>query len=181
MGKLLHWFYCLPIQGAAVLMIFAALLFRLMDRRWGKYTAFRVLTAGVFALWVAAMVYTTLGGRETGGQYTVSPELFHSYREVLSGGNIEILRSNFMNCVLFFPGGVLLGALLPRKWPLWGKVLLGGVILGSLSAGVEYIQYTGALGRVEADDVLHNALGAVLGILLAPGSADRKESKDETI
>lgn len=165
MGRILHWFYCLPMGQAAVLMVLAALAFRWMDFRWRKYPLFTGLTAAVFALWVGAVAYTTLGNRESGEQYRVSLELFHSYRELLSGGNKEILRSNFMNGALFFPGGVLMGALVPRRWPLRAKVLMGTVILGAFSVGVEYMQYAFALGRVEADDVFHNTLGALLGLL----------------
>lgn len=163
MGKLLHWFYCLPMEQAALVMLLGALAFRGMMHRWGKNRTFGLMTAGVFALWLAALVYTTLGNRD-GGQYTVSLAPFHSYREVLAGGNIEILRSNFMNGALFFPGGVLLGALLPRRWPLWGKLILGTLLLGAVSVGVEYVQYARSLGRVEIDDVIHNVLGAILGI-----------------
>lgn len=164
MGKLLHWFYCLPMHQAALVMLLGALVFRWMKHRWGKNPAFGLMTGCIFALWLFAMVYTTLGNRD-GGAYTVSLVPFHSYREVLAGGNIEILRSNFMNGALFFPGGVLLGALLPKRWPPWGKLILGTLLLGAVSAGVEYVQYAHSLGRVEIDDVIHNVLGAILGIL----------------
>ena len=152
------------MDRAALLMLLAALIFRLMEHRWRKHPLFGALTAGVFFLWLGAMAYTTLGNRDPGDLNVLSLVPFHSYREVLAGGNIEILRSNFMNAALFFPGGVVLGALLPKRWPLWGKLILGTLLLGAVSAGVEYVQYTHGLGRVEIDDVIHNVLGAVLGL-----------------
>lgn len=174
MGRLLRWFYCLPVGQAALLMALAAAVFHLVKCRWGEYRLFRPLCAAVFAVWLGAMVYTTLGSREAADREILSLVPFHSYREVLAGGNIEILRSNFMNAALFFPGGILLGALLSRQWPGWCRVLLGTVLLAALSAGVEYVQFTRALGWVEIDDVLHNTLGALLG-LLAGTPKKRKE------
>ena len=173
MGKLLHWFYCLPMGHAAVLIGLAAVVFHWMKLRWEKFRLFTLITAVFFAAWLGAMVYTTLGNRAPGNLNVISLVPFHSYREVLAGGNIEILRSNFMNAALFFPGGVLLGALMPRRWPVWGKILLGSLLLTLLSAGVEYTQYAHALGRVEIDDVLHNVCGAALG--LAAGSVKNRK------
>ena len=39
------------------------------------------------------------------------------------------------------------------------------IALTAMSAGIEFLQYHFALGRCEIDDVIHNALGALLGSL----------------
>jgi glycopeptide antibiotics resistance protein len=81
----------------------------------------------------------------------------------LNGGDDEILRSNFMNVVLFYPAGLLFCSLLPQQWYKWCKVLLTVVVFCALSCGIEYMQYAFSLGHVEIDDVIHNAFGALLG------------------
>ena len=65
-------------------------------------------------LWVGAVAYFTVLSREPGVPSDFGA-LFRSYHQVLAGGNPELLRSNFMNILLFFPGGLLLGALLPHR------------------------------------------------------------------
>ena len=163
MGQILTWFYCLPMEQVAAIMLLAAWILCRMEARWrGR----RLLFAGIgllLALWAGAVLYSTLANRESGGPYPVFLIPLHSYRELLSGGKVEILRTNFMNVVLFFPGGLLLGLLLPRKWPWWSRIVLGTVVLAAMSAGVEWVQYRWQLGRTEVDDVLHNSLGGLLG------------------
>lgn len=44
----------------------------------------------------------------------------------------------------------------------WKGVLLGFL----LSCGIEIVQYTGRLGYCEMDDVLHNTIGAGIGVEL---------------
>jgi glycopeptide antibiotics resistance protein len=85
----------------------------------------------------------------------------------MNGGNIEILRSNFMNAVLFYPAGLVLCSLLPQKWRPWLRILLVSVLLCVLSCAVEQAQYVYSLGQVEIDDVIHNTLGAMLGAIFS--------------
>ena len=128
---------------------------------WKAFAAAALLT------WTVAVVYFTVSSREGGQVYQYNLIPFHSYREVRNGGNPELYRSNLMNAVLFYPNGLLLAALLPKKWPAWSKVLLVTVIFCGISVGVEYVQYRWALGRCEIDDVIHNTLGALVGAAAA--------------
>lgn len=77
----------------------------------------------------------------------------------------------------FYPAGLLSASLLPKKWHLAWRMLLVTVVFAALSAGIEYIQYAYALGKVEIDDVIHNAFGALLGcicgILHSPYSSQK--------
>lgn len=96
----------------------------------------------------------------------VPPEpLLQSYRKMLREQNPEILRSNLMNLILFFPAGVLLAQLLPRAWPKGLRVAAAVLMLVLFSGGIEYFQYRHHLGQAEADDILHNGAGALLGVL----------------
>lgn len=166
LDELFLWFYCLGIPEAVILTACATLLFLHMKQRWGGRRRWRAVLVCLWVMWGVAALYVTLLGRDSQGTVQSSLIPLHSYRAVLAGENPEILRSNFMNVALFFPGGMLTGALLPRGWPRWGRVLGVLALLAALSAGIEYIQFSRALGQVEVDDVLHNALGALLGGVL---------------
>lgn len=158
--SLFLWFYCLPIPSIILLFVLAALVFRRLMLRW------RVGSAVLLALWLVVMLQFTILSRTasvSGSAFSWIP--FHSYRELLSGGNREILRSNFMNVALFFPAGMLLGGLLPRKWPFGTRLLTIAAVLGAVSFAVELFQSTRLLGLGEIDDVIHNTLGAMLGYL----------------
>ena len=58
-----------------------------------------------------------------------------------------------LNILLFIPLGFLLG---DKGW----KAILYGFLL---SAFIEFLQYIAVLGYCEADDVLNNTIGAVIG------------------
>ena len=160
-------FYRLEYGELFCLLAAATLCFLLLQKycrgkRWWKLLAGAVLLA-----WALLAVYTTVASRGETGNFGCQLIPFHSYREIRNGGNPEIYRSNLMNAVLFYPGGLLLTSLLPVKWPRWVRVLLATLLCGTLSAGIEYAQYLWQLGRVEIDDVIHNTAGAALGGLAA--------------
>ena len=119
----------------------------------------------MLSLWVIA--YSTIVTRSGGDGFQHNFVPFHSYREVRRGGNVEIYRSNFMNVMLFYPAGLLVALLLPRKWPGWCRCVPVVLFLAALSIGIEFLQYRYALGRCEIDDVIHNAIGGLLGCLAA--------------
>ena len=161
MGAAFHWIYCLDIPDAIFLAALAAVCFRLLGhhfrtRRWWK----RLLAAGLL-LWLAAVLYQTLGTREPGTDQSFLLPLA-SYREVLSGGRKELLRSNFMNGLLFFPAGLLGWELLPEHTRPLKKIACIAAAALILSLSIEMIQYIRMLGLAESDDVIHNALGAAL-------------------
>jgi glycopeptide antibiotics resistance protein len=158
-------FYCLPIRDILALFAVATWGFLWLDRRFRKALLWKVLLSLVFAAFTGVILYLTVSQREGGAVNTLMLVPFHSYREVLAGGSRELYRSNFMNVVLFYPSGLLLAALLPRKIPAWIRVLLTAALFALLSARVEYLQYSLSMGRAEIDDVIHNTLGALLGSL----------------
>lgn len=103
--------------------------------------------------------------RTPGAAY--APELipFHSYRKLFETGNTEIIRSIFMNIVLFYPAGLLTASLLPEQWSYSRKMLTVGIAFALFSLMIEYAQFIYALGEPEIDDLIHNTLGAVTGTL----------------
>lgn len=57
-----------------------------------------------------------------------------------------------LNILLFIPLGFLIGG--------WKGILIGFM----LSCGIELVQYFDRLGYCELDDVLHNTIGAGIGV-----------------
>ena len=90
---------------------------------------------------------------------------FHSYRKLLATGVFEIIRTNFMNIVLFYPAGFLTASLLPEGWLCRQKLLTVGVLFALFSLSIELGQFYYALGEPEIDDVIHNTIGAVCGTI----------------
>ena len=164
LSKSLRWLYCLDIPVICMLCVAVGLVEVYLYRSWRCKRWFRPVLGAALALWCCGVLYITVLSREPGAASEFG-SLFRSYRQVLAGGNPELLRSNFMNVLLFFPGGLLLGALLPDKWPRWTRVLTAVLCMGSMSIAIERSQYLRMLGNAEADDILHNTLGAVLGVL----------------
>ena len=163
--SLFLWFYRLDMTDASLLIVGLTVLFVLLHKWLSEKYWWKCLIGTALVSLLCVIAYSTVFARDGGDllQHNFVP--FHSYREVQNGGNIEIYRSNFMNVVFFYPAGLLATSLLPKKWPGWCRCLLVVFILTAMSAGIEFLQYHFALGRCEIDDVIHNALGALLGSL----------------
>ena len=161
LSMLFWWIYQLPPADLILILLACMTSFLWLHRQMEGLRWRRGFLMAVLLVWAAAAVYVTLlnrGGGTMGGFQWVP---FHSYTEVLAGGNREILRSSFMNVVLFYPAGLLLAAVLPKRW----RVLITVAVLGIFSLSIEIVQHALSLGRGEIDDVLHNTLGAVIGCL----------------
>lgn len=172
------WSYCLPLFDIVKLLFFLSFLFLLPLERYGKRRGWRIAVGLGLLIWLAAVVWITLGGRGEGGWQEPVLIPFHSYYTVFTGGQRELLRSNFMNMLLFYPAGLLAGTVLPKRWKGWHKVLLIASVCCAMSLSVELGQYYGRLGLGETDDVIHNTLGAVIGVkvsLAIQGPIQRKE------
>ena len=162
------WFYCLSITDAILLIIIICAGYLILRQWLGNKRFWLPVIALLFLAWLAVIAVATLTDR-TPGIIPAEPELipFHSYRAVIAGENKEILRSNFMNVILFYPAGLFACELLPKSWSLVKRVILVAVLFALVSAGIEFCQYHFALGQAEVDDVIHNALGALIGALIS--------------
>lgn len=162
--KFFLWFYCLSILHTVLLVFTITAIYLLLYRRYKEKQFFRLVIFVSLLLWVAVITIATLTDR-TSAELSVAPQLipFHSYRAVVAGENKEILRSNFMNVVLFYPAGLLAYELLPKTWKGYRKILLVTLVFAMFSVGIEVCQYCFALGQAEVDDVIHNTLGALIG------------------
>lgn len=161
------WFYCLSITDAILLVIVVSAGYLILHQWLGEKRFWLPVIALLFLAWLAIIAVATLTDR-TPGIIPAEPELipFHSHRAVMAGGNKEILRSNFMNVVLFYPAGLFACELLPKSWSRAKRVILVAVLFALVSVGIEFCQYHFALGQAEVDDVIHNTLGALIGALV---------------
>lgn len=159
------YIYCLPFWAVAMFAVWATYFFQILIRRSaGQRWLYPGLTA-VLTLWFFAILQITVFSRSR-GSYAVCWIPLHTYWTVLHGGRPELLRSAFMNMLLFFPAGLLLAAIKPprqRAHQWFFPVLIG---LGFISLGIELGQYFGQLGNAEIDDILHNTLGTAAGFWL---------------
>jgi len=128
-----------------------------------EYIGIVLLLIGYFAV----ILSVTLTGRSA-VLAPIGPELipFYSYYVVLKGGEQELLRSNFMNIILFHPAGLLGYGILPKCWSQKRRVFAITAFCALFSIGIEACQYHFALGQAEVDDVIHNTLGAFIGALV---------------
>lgn len=80
----------------------------------------------------------------------------------------ETIRSLLLNILLFTPFGAALPHLLPPSKSIWKRVMLTGVAAMLFSIAIETCQFVFSLGNAEADDVICNTLGALIGALSLP-------------
>lgn len=143
-----------------VLCAAASLGLCLLDHRLCSRCWWRVLIVAALSLWAVAVLYVTVLSRDSGAHGVFHLIPLHSYREVLATGNREILRSSFMNGLLFFPAGLLGAVLLPRKRRSILRLILAAALF---SLAIELLQFRLSLGNTEMDDILHNTMGTLLG------------------
>lgn len=117
----------------------------------------------LFIIYFGLILYATLLDRHS------SPEKyghcfipFYSYYQFFHG-NKDIMQQAIMNIAFFYPFGFLLSGLdVPflqkRKWLIIIFAL-------TFSLCIETLQYLFHLGYAELDDIIHNTLGAAIGVL----------------
>lgn len=101
--------YVICCAGAGILGLVC--LERWLGRAWWR----RPMTGAALAAWAWVVLYATVLSRDTVAEAGLSLLPLHSYRAVLNGANPEILRSSFMNVVLFFRQGRCGAACCPKN------------------------------------------------------------------
>ena len=88
---------------------------------------------------------------------------FWSYKAIMNGTTV-LIQEHIMNVAVFIPIGFLASIIFNGlKW--WMIVLIGTV----LSIMIELMQYFLSRGFCETDDVIHNTLGCLIGVVLLKG------------
>ena len=115
-----------------------------------------LILLGFFGLYFAALLWLTLLSRERTTSTSVLPP-FWSYVEIFKG-NLRSLYYVVANVLLFVPFGFFVAKYLGKSIK---RVLIFGLFTSAL---IEFIQLGLKLGSFEVDDLVHNTLGAVIGL-----------------
>ena len=137
-------------------------VFKLLDIPWWYYAIATLLGVTAWRLWKRPSLGVLIGNvflilaetvlirKPFQGEH-LKLELFWSWR----AWNVQ--RGQIIaNVIMFIPIGMLTGCL--WKWR-------GILVAAGLSVGIEILQLVTSRGLCEFDDILHNCLGAVVGIL----------------
>lgn len=153
-----NWdYYVLVLFLLAVSIIYIAIKKLIANKRISNLIVFFS-----FAVYFFLTIYTTLLERNrTSESAGICLIPFYSYYEHFNG-TVEILQQSIMNIAFFYPVGFLLSCLdvefiKKRKW-----VII--VFAFAFSFCIEASQYIFHLGYAEVDDVIHNTLGAFIGV-----------------
>ena len=136
-------------------------MFKLLDIPWWYYAIAVLLCVAVWGIWkkpslglligysFLILAETVLIRKPFVGEH-IQLEFFWSWRAW------SVQRSQIIaNVIMFVPVGVLVGWI--WRWRgLW--------VAAGLSAGIEILQLITARGLCEFDDVIHNCVGAAIGI-----------------
>ena len=161
-----HYIYTLPLQQVWALMLVTMPLWAFGQLRQGRsLRIWRRIKWGVLLFSVALIFsFTLLHRTSSSGGINLKP--FHSFTDAKK--QPEYYRLMLMNILLFFPLGLSLSSLLPRRLPVGrriGLTVLAGLLL---SLSVELLQLMFRLGTAELDDLMTNTLGAFAGALQLP-------------
>lgn len=158
--------YALPISHTIFFLLIALVLWQLLRTLLSGRRAFRILCAVLFAAWLFTVLELTVLSRSFGTVARVYLMPFRQLKLYLDGENNELLRSFWMNVLLFTPCGFVLPELLPKQLPFAVRLALTlGFALG-LSVMAEAAQWYWRLGETECDDIIANTVGALLGMSL---------------
>lgn len=149
----------IPIELYAVLIIVLCLGTVLVIKFFGLRHGWRkiaclVLIEYVILIFCSTVIYRTADGIG----YNLMP--FWSYMSIREG-KTELLLENIMNIVTFVIFAILMG--LSFRTIKWWQILIMGCLM---SLSIEVLQYTLRRGFVEIDDVMHNTLGCLMGVMV---------------
>lgn len=119
----------------------------------------------VWSIWILLAEYVfliicfTVIFREYAEAKPIELRLFWSYKRALSG-DTYLFYENLMNIAVFVPIGFLMGLVV--NWKKCCMVLLFGLLF---SCSIEVLQLIFHRGLCELDDVVHNTIGCIIGVL----------------
>ena len=127
--------------------------------RKGKIKGNSLISLPLFAFYLSFVLTITIIARipSITVQYNFIP--FWSYKAIFSG-ELKLIAQVFWNVVLFIPIGILLMLFLTTKH----KSVIVLFLSLLLSSSIEVIQLVTHRGLFEFDDIVHNSLGAIIGI-----------------
>lgn len=128
--------------------------------RKGKLRKSAFISVPLLALYLAFTITITVIERVKTAKAQYNLVLFWSYTAI-QNGRIDLRAEIFWNVILFIPIGILLSLLFSGKFQ-WFVPIISFL----LSAGIEVTQLLLHRGLFEFDDMFHNTLGSVIGLLI---------------
>lgn len=171
MKYIYRFVYGLPFHTTVTLLGLLYIVWRevpksQVGKRLRKQSRWKPICAGTFLLWLIVLIYTTIFSR-TERSCVAFLEPFHQLKVLLTGGPKELIRSAWMNVLLFVPGGLLLYELMPSNKHNGSNALFVFIAFTGMSFCIEVAQWYWRLGQAEADDIICNTIGALIGIIIA--------------
>ena len=117
------------------------------------------LMVALFVIFLLAIGYITLFSRD-GTSSTKILFGFYKIRSAFTTGSVEPLGHVLQNIALFLPFGFCLAGCCPKKSDKLLYVLVAGIVF---TTSIESIQYVLRIGECDLEDLVANALGALLG------------------
>lgn len=161
--SIVNHIYTLPLLKLMYLSVYFGMIFNALWGRFAQRYRWRAYCGTLLGAWACAVLWVTVFSRQPGSISQVHWLPLSTYWRFMAGENSELMRSSFMNMLLFFPGGLFYAGLTAPKSQSSRAIITLLLIFGLFSFGIELTQGLLALGTAEADDVLHNILGAAAG------------------
>ncbi|MBQ6381819.1 MAG: VanZ family protein [Clostridia bacterium] len=162
-GKMFYM-YSWDYITLAIMIFVISLGFLLMKHYMKrKKKTFQIIAITAFFIYLAMVIYSAILNRDIDStSFGVSLIPFHSYK-MIAEGNRDKIREVIMNVAFFYPIGFLYclidtKKINQKKWPIIA-------MSAALSLLIELVQFIFKLGFVETDDIIHNTLGCIFGIL----------------
>ncbi len=171
-----NYLYALPLWFVSLDMLLGVVLWAHHSSQ--KLRCWQVCNA--LLVWVAlfGVLWVTLLRRSGPVESYVVLTPFHSLE--VAKAQPEMYRELLMNALLFYPLGLTLSNVWPRRWKPGVRILLTVAVGCLLSVWVEYTQYRFSMGVSETDDVITNTLGTLFGasnLALGALMASKREEK----
>lgn len=161
-----HYIYTLPLQQVWALMLVTVPLWAFGQLRQERSLQVWKRINWILLLLSVVLIFSFTLLHRTSGSGGINLKPFHSFSDAKK--QPEYYRLMLMNILLFFPLGLSLSSLLPRRLSVarrFGLTVLAGLLL---SLSVELLQLLFRLGTAELDDLMTNTLGAFAGALQLP-------------
>lgn len=145
------------LYGSFILMIAAFIVVlknKLRLKDYKRVIAYLILTELLFLILCVTVFY-----RSSVGYYRFYIKPYLNYKEIFETNNYYDVWEIYLNIALFIPIGFVLSY-------IYGVTKLKKCLLTcvSISLSIEFLQLLLQKGLCETNDVLHNTLGAVIGM-----------------
>lgn len=145
-----------------IFLIGILVLVSVIMSRSRKIPFIRVMAFDLALFYLLLVIEATVLARTSSENVMIEAELFWSWKTVIRYHDWILLKENVLNILMLMPIGLMVPFICDRKVGFWSGLLLGSFI----SFGIEISQLLFKRGLFEWDDIIHNALGCMVGVLI---------------